>query len=488
MPSVVTIAAMSKQSEQIHSDNALVLAATWGARLEQAATSPVNALLPSGKTALSIEALAECAADAIKAGKTLMIVVPDDEWLPELSNSLDLALRPLCLVLPAAGFAAGIALRATLSLLKSNLSRNVDNAGTPHDVAWEAQRGRLECHADLWRMALEWSAAGRNSGIWPEQIGEIFPVIILPDTQVVTLAGEPRDRLLLVQPDRMASALQQLLERGKRTLLLRDASASAARELVPFDEDRRLKTELEMLAQEVGEMELEFATVQAELAEFTRRYHDRVGNRIAELDALQAQIAQQLASRNPVDIAIHQQAEQAREQAERSQREQTRFAELDREAEKPFAPSGKLKRLFRQLAQKIHPDRAENEEDRAWRTDLMSEANRAYRAGDEMVLHEILHQWQGGARKGRADQAERPGTTSAPRESVPSSLTLQIARLQRRLADINEQLDRLLASRLYELFAAANLARSRNRDLLEEMAGQLDGQIAEAKRRLEALT
>lgn len=61
----------------------------------------------------------------------------------------------------------------------------------------------------------------------------------------------------------------------------------------------------------------------------------------------------------------------------------------------------------------------------------------------------------------------------------------QIRQMQKRLAEINEQLNRLLASRLYELFAAANMARSRNRDLLQEMAEQLDAQIIDARLKLE---
>jgi hypothetical protein len=470
---------MSMYAEQALPDSAQALAGAWRAGLEQAAATPASMLLPRGDIDLIFAGLAEFVAETIRAGKTLLVVVPDDEWLPELSNALDLALRPLCLVLPAASFAAGIALRATLSLLKSRLTRDVEAAWTS---VWDAQRNRLEKNADVWRTALEWSLTRRDSVNWPKQVGELFPVCILPNTQLDSIAGEPRDSLLLIQPERMSIAFSQLMSHGNQILILRGAAASASRALAPADGERRLKAEFEVLAQEVGEMELEFATAQAELAEFSRHYHERVGTRIAELDALQAQIAEQLAARTPADVAIKQKAEKARAQSERSQRERTRFHELDREIEKPFAPSVELKRLFRHLAQKIHPDRAEDEGDRAWRTELMSEANRAYRASDAMVLKEILRQWQAGR-----DDDKRENLPEPQKKSRAHDLEQQVARMQKRLAEINEQLNRLLASRLYELFAATNMARSRNRDLLLEMAEQLDAQIAEARLKLERI-
>lgn len=453
-------------------EDAQAIAAAWRVQLAQASSAPARILMPHGDAGRTIGALAEFVTLTIQAGQSLWIVVSDDEWLPELSNALDLALRPLCLVLPSPGFAAGITLRATLSLLKSRLARGGEAS---YAAAWEAQRGKLEQHAELWQAALEWSAQSGANPVWPDRVGELFPVCILTGSQAEVLDGLPRDALLLLHPDRMSATLPQLLARGRHALLLYDAMAAAAGGIVPVSEETRLRAEFEMLVQELGEMELEFATVQAELAEFTRIYYACVGDRIAELDALHAKTARLYADRISTDAAVQHQAEQSQAQAERSRRERSRFDELDRENEKPFAPSSDLKRLFRQLAQKIHPDRAEDEIDRAWRTELMSEANRAYRSGDEMVLHEILGQWHAGR---RLDQA---------REAAPRGLAKQVARMQRRLSEIEADLNRLIASRLYELFAAANLAHQRGRDLLQEMADQLDAQIAAAKVRLEQL-
>jgi len=455
-------------------EDARSLAASWRASLDQASSLPARTSIPSNGQDLTIEALAEFSAATVQSGKTLLLVVPDDEWLPELSNALDLALRPLCLVLPRQDFAAAIALRATLALLKSRLSRSSESAWA---VAWDAQRTRLERHAALWQLTLNWSSSGHAVSAWPSQVNELFPVCILPRGHAENISGAPRDVLLVLHSERIAANIPKLLALAKQALLLQDVAAAGG-SLAPLDEQTRLNAEYEMLAQELGDMELEFATVQAELAEFTRVYHALVGARMTELDVLQARIASCCADRISADETVLYQAEQAQAQAERSRREYQRFAELDREAEKPFAPTGDLKRLFRQLAQKIHPDRAEDESDRAWRTELMSEANRAYRAGDEMVLREILAQWQGG----RDDQ-----TSGRRRDATTRSLARQVARMQRRLTEIEAELNHLLASRLYELFVAASVARQRGRDLLEEMVGQIDAQIEQARQRLEEL-
>lgn len=464
---------MSTTQQDTRQHIARALANAWRGSIAQASTNPAKVVIHSGDKDGAIDALADFIGGTVQAGQTLLLVVPDDEWLPELSNALDLSLRPLCLVLPGQTFAAGIALRATLALLKSRLSRGVETAW---QSAWEAQRARLERHAALWQLTLNWSSAGSAFSAWPAQIDELFPVCILPAIHTEAIAGPPRDLLIALRSERFSSELPRLRKLCARMLFLTDAAAANQGTVTVMDEQSRLDAEYETLAQQLGDMELEFATVQAELAEFTRAYHAKVGARIAELDALQARIASCNALRPNSDEGTRVEAEQARAQAERTAREQRRFADLDRERKEPFAPSTDLKRLFRQLAQKIHPDRADDESDRAWRTELMSEANRAYRAGDEMVLREILSQWQ-------ANRTERG--TSGNQPTTQSTLARQVARMQRRMAELETELNRLLASRLYELYVASNMARQRGRDLLQEMVEQLDAQIDHARQRLQ---
>lgn len=439
---------------------------SWLVRLDAPAGTPLcQAELPADPAA----ALAALAAEALARDRRLLIVVADDERLPEISNALDLGLRPLCLVLPAADYAVRIALRATLSLLKSRLARHPDDTEGP---AWTAQRARLDEAAALWQAAQAWSTRGGDREPWPAGIGQLFPVHILP-LSVARLLDSSADWVALAEPERLPEAVRAAWPGALRTLLLGGGAVPAGGgPLTAVDNAARLRAELELLTQELSELELELATAQAEIAAFTHRYSTLVGSRMSELDRLQAEIALRHARRAPKDPEMQQQAEAAQSRAEQSRREQQRFADIGHEEAPAFRPSSDVKKLYRQLAQKIHPDRARDEEDRNWRTQLMSEANRAYRSGDESALHEILSLWQEG--EGRAPAAKAAA-------AAPSGLMAQVAGVRRRVAEIEAELNRLYGSRLYELFAAANMARRQGRDLLQEMADKLDLQLDAAR-------
>lgn len=453
------------------------IAAAWFAHLAAAtlAEMPHEVALPRQPHAV----LAAFAAIALAEGRSVLVLMPNDDVLPEVSAALDLAIRPLCLVLPGAEFAARIALRATLSLMRSRLARDDDEVQEP---GWQRQRRRIDERPNLWKSAQDWAARNDRSD-WPDGIAELFPVRVLPIAAYRSLRQESADVTLLFRcdaPAELIAAPGSLVRVGTR------AEGPRAWAVVSADQNVRLQAELAQLTNDVAEMELELATAQAEVAEFTRRYYNQVGRRMVELDALHARLAEHHAKVHRGDSGAAAAATECRERAERSARDADRFAAASRDEPEPARPGDDTKRLFRRVAQQIHPDRAIDEVDRAWRTHLMAEANRAYRAGDDAALHEIESLW----REGRPSASNSDPDGGEAIAGVPRTPTLarQVAAMRDRLTAIQCELQALFGSRLYELFLASRHARRQGRDLLAEMAEKLDATLRELASQLASVS
>ncbi len=152
------------------------------------------------------------------------------------------------------------------------------------------------------------------------------------------------------------------------------------------------KSELKVLEVELAQRELDLATLKAELNAFDNQYLRIVGVRYAELDEIEAQIAEALARLNPEDNKTQHRAKEARAQAQESA--ETTGDIQEKQDSFKFKPSENLKKLYRQVAKLIHPDLATDDEDRIRRQRLMAEANSAYEDGDEERLQAIRQEWE----------------------------------------------------------------------------------------------
>lgn len=239
-------------------------------------------------------------------------------------------------------------------------------------------------------------------------------------------------------------------------------------------EDKELSRKLSELGEleaELPQRELDLATLQAELHAFEGIYLRTVGLRLAKLDEIKAQIAEAEAQLKPKDNKIQEQAAKSRAQAQKSA-EATGFTK-ELKVDK-FKPSESLKKLYREVAKLIHPDLAVDDEDRILRQKLMGDANHAYEQGDEAKLQAILAEWESSP-----ESVKGEGTAA---ELV--RVIRKIAQVEKRLHAIEIEIAQLKESDLYKLKTKVAKTEDEGRNLLGELASQVDEEIVLANKRL----
>ena len=239
-------------------------------------------------------------------------------------------------------------------------------------------------------------------------------------------------------------------------------------------EEQELARKLEeqaSLEADLAERELRSANLRAELGAFERQYLHFVGSRYAELDELKAQISESLAAEQPGNDRA---ARAAREARARTDETKSVAGEKSEQEPRKFEASAELKRLYRDVARRIHPDLTSDRDDRARRQQLMADANQAYEHGDETRLEKILTAYE---HSPEAFRGEGPGA-----ELI--RVIRRVSQVRSRLAEIEAELQGLLRSDLYQLKIRVDEAENSGHNVLQDMIAKVDEQIDLARKRL----
>jgi hypothetical protein len=236
----------------------------------------------------------------------------------------------------------------------------------------------------------------------------------------------------------------------------------------------RKREEQTAVETELADCELRAANLRAELGAFERQYLHFVGSRYADLDELNAKVAEQIAASQPNNERAQEAARAARLRAASTK---TTAGEKSVSAPKPFRASAELKRLYRDVARRIHPDLTSDRDDRAKRQELMAQANEAYERGDEALLTKVLTEYECSPEAVKGDGAG----------ADLIRVIRGISQARSRLSEIEAELQELLRSDLHQLKARVDQAEKHGRDVLAEIIGKVDEQVAQARRRLENL-
>ncbi len=250
--------------------------------------------------------------------------------------------------------------------------------------------------------------------------------------------------------------------------------SSVVQILSPQAEELQAKRrELAQLRKNLADMELQLSTEKAELNLFEIRYQEVVGAKYAEMDIVKAQVLSLASKLYPKADTFREEAESAREHA----KEYSEKNEKVTNAQKEFSPPENLKKLFRRVAKKIHPDLSSSTEEREKRNELMAKLNQAYDKLDEEGIRSILIEWE----------AESPIEDTLELGEQLERVVRQLAQIRGRLYNISGELEDLNLSEMFQLKNNIELAAKEGRDLLQEIANDIEEKILKAKARIRDL-
>jgi archaellum component FlaC len=220
------------------------------------------------------------------------------------------------------------------------------------------------------------------------------------------------------------------------------------------------RAELAELQIAIRQREAEFTGLQADFRTFESRYLQVVGQRYDELAEIEKQIAE-LQGLSP-DEAFEEATSLADDEVGCGQ---NRFH------------SDKVRKLYREVCRKFHPDLSSNEQEREHRHQLMIEVNRAYEAGAEQRLQALLEAGTG------LENLSDDSTVST--EMI--LLTRQVADAKNSLLAIEQEIAEMTSTETWRLKLRVEKADAIGVDLLADLVEQVDRQILKARNRLEAL-
>ena len=219
---------------------------------------------------------------------------------------------------------------------------------------------------------------------------------------------------------------------------------------------QRRREELAQLETDISQRDSQLAGVKVGLTAFEVRYLTVVGNRYDEL----AKIEKQIAKLQGLDFDENYDGDS--------------LADDEVGCGQNRLHTDKLKKLYKEVARKFHPDLTSCPQERQHRHQLMIEVNNAYESGAEEKLQELL---EAGA---SLEAVETSGAMSA--EMI--LLLRKIAEAKQRLNDLETEITETTGSEIYKLKLRVESAEVLEEDLFADLVAQVDRQIRKAQNRL----
>lgn len=260
------------------------------------------------------------------------------------------------------------------------------------------------------------------------------------------------------------------------------------------DEITRLQEEVDARQETLADLEADVVDLRQQISAFESRYNRLIVPLQTRLEAVQSAIADLEATRwrsgrhplgddNPMEdfwkppadyVSVEEQFRRAWS-PDPDPAPAGEYVIKPKAREKSISPEEtNIKKLYRALARRYHPDMTTDQTERVLRNNLMAQINDAYARRDLGALQMMARQPDDGPVQ--------------PLDALRLQELRQInSQLQDRIADLRLEKAEIQHSDLLRLSMESKLAASRGRDLLAEMVRQLEREYDEAMLKLEQL-
>lgn len=233
----------------------------------------------------------------------------------------------------------------------------------------------------------------------------------------------------------------------------------------------QLHQQLQETEQAIATAEAELAHLKADMAEFEAQFEARIGAALTQLTELEAEVNGYL--QRIKQMRLEKRFGQGYQAVEDQFAEKWHKPRPSSPVVPPAPPpltAVRLKKLYRQLARRYHPDLALNEADRAQRTAVMTAVITAYQAGDLAALLLLANPAQPPV---ASDQPIAAATAPSLWHELVNTLEAKKAQLQQ----LQTAVHMFHHQPLVELALESRLAARDGRDLLAEMAQTIQQKI-----------
>ncbi|RKU18619.1 hypothetical protein C6501_02550 [Candidatus Poribacteria bacterium] len=249
-------------------------------------------------------------------------------------------------------------------------------------------------------------------------------------------------------------------------------------------EIRRLLHDIEEKRRQVEELTVAKEHLKAEVDLFQHKYNAQIGHFYLELDKvdletkeyrLRLQLRREDVSEDEIETRV--------ESCFRENRARISACETEKEGEQkskknelPDQEAKVLQNLYRKLAKRFHPDKAEHPDEQNRREQLMPLINRAYHEQDVDILKRLSI--------GETDFAIDSEHTTAEKRK---RLQAELRSLNRATAELRSEINRVKAGRTYRLKEQVESAEKSGTDLLTTLAADLKRKVQSSRAQLERL-